>query len=183
MEVHTLVDQAGKSLNHVDQDGSTDLEALIAWFREGSDRDQKATLAFPTSLSKSHRARVHTLVQSIGLGSLDSVSAGVGEDRFISIVRSGEVVQNCTAQLSPALQHKAFWIYRWARGAGKTVSRDEVAEMLLCNSLTEQLEQLWSEGSAQQKLIIKLCETITEGDCAGLKVSFLEPSIGSGTRR
>ncbi|EIE18799.1 hypothetical protein COCSUDRAFT_45246 [Coccomyxa subellipsoidea C-169] len=41
--------------------------------------------------------------------------------------------------------------------------------MLLSNALTPQLEQLWKEGSSQQKLIIKLCEAIVEGDAAAMK--------------
>ncbi len=152
------------------QDDGAVLDRLVAWFREGSDGDTKATLGFPPSLSKSQRAIVHSRVQSIGLGSLQSVSAGIGDDRFISIHRSGDEGQGRLVQLTAAQQHKSFWIYRWAKGAGILVSRDEVSEMLLSNALTPQLEQLWKEGSSQQKLIIKLCEAIVEGDAAAMKV-------------
>ena len=161
---------------HANQDHSINLDRLIAWFREGSDSDPVATLAFPASLSKFQRARVHSLVKSIGLGSLQSVSKGVGDDRFISIERSRDEDQSCLAQMTSAQHHKSFWIYRWAKEAGVLVSRDEVSEMILSTALTPQLEQLWNKGSAQQKLIIKLCEAVVEGDTAALKVLWnLQP--------
>lgn len=37
-----------------------------------------------------------------------------------------------TQELSEVQQHKAFHLYRWAREAGKSVSRDEVADMVCC---------------------------------------------------
>ncbi|KAK9904970.1 hypothetical protein WJX75_006675 [Coccomyxa subellipsoidea] len=150
-------------------DDSGVLDRLIVWFREGSDGDLAATLAFPACLSKFQRAKVHSLVKSVGLGSLQSVSKGLGDDRFISIERSRDTDQSCQAQMTSAQQHKSFWIYRWAKEVGVSVSRDEVSEMLLSNALSTQLEQLWNEGSAQQKLIIKLCEATVEGDTAALK--------------
>lgn len=157
---------------HAKQDDSGVLYRLIVWFREGSDGDLAATLAFPACLSKFQRAKVHSLVKSVGLGSLQSVSKGLGDDRFISIERSRDTDQSCQAQMTSAQQHKSFWIYRWAKEVGVSVSRDEVSEMLLSNVLSTQLEQLWNEGSAQQKLIIKLCEATVEGDTAALKVCY-----------
>ncbi|CAL8464448.1 g3983 [Coccomyxa elongata] len=142
---------------------SADLESLLTWFREVSDIDSKATLAFPATLSKFQRAKIHGLVKSVGLGSLESVSAGIGDDRFISIVHSGSPRAN---ELTSIQQHKSFWIYQWAKNAHMKVSRDEVAEMLLKDALPEDLEQLWVKGSAQQKLIIKLCQAVVEDDAA-----------------
>ena len=149
------------------QKSGTDLESLVTWFRNFSDIDPKATLAFPATLSQSQRAKIHGLVKSIGLGALESVSAGIGDNRFISIVRSGIARTN---GMTSVQQHKSFWIYRWAKNAHMRVSRDEVAEMLLKDALPKDLEALWVEGSAQQKLIIKLCQAIVEDDAAAFKV-------------
>ena len=72
------------------QASGANLDVLMAWFREGTDGDKKASLAFPASLTKEQRAQVHVVVKSVGLGSLESVSQGVGLERFISVVCSGE---------------------------------------------------------------------------------------------
>ncbi len=154
------------------QNSSAELESLLGWFREGSDIDPKATLAFPATLSKFQRAKIHGLVKSVGLGSLESVSAGIGDNRFVSIVRSGTLHAN---ELTSTQQHKSFWIYQWAKNAHMKLSRDEVAEMLLRDALPEALEQLWVEGSAQQKLIIKLCQAVVEDDAAVFTVSPWTP--------
>lgn len=90
---------------------AADLTSLIAWFRDCSDADHSARLAFPPSLSKAQRAHIHTLVTSVGLGCLESVSEGVGEERFIAIVRSGakpcQVDQDINAEHAP--QNADLW--------------------------------------------------------------------------
>lgn len=150
------------------QDDGADLVRLVAWFREGCSTDKNASLAFSSSLSKAQRAKIHTLVKSVGLGVLQSISEGIGASRQISIVHSGAA----TSKEDPTdtQRHKAFWIYRWAHGAGIAVSRDEVVQMVQEDSLTPDLQQLWSEGSAQQKLIIRLCESVMQDDLSRLRV-------------
>ena len=66
-------------------------------------------------------------------------------------------------QLDDLQRHKALWIWKWARDAGVKVSKDEVAEMVLQDCLTADLQQLWERGRTQQKLVIQLCDTITDG--------------------
>lgn len=67
-------------------------------------------------------------------------------------------------------RHKAIWIYRWSRTPGMTVSRDEIAEMVLQDSRTPDLERLWEQGRAKQKLVIQLCDTTVDGSLDDLKV-------------
>jgi len=50
------------------------------------------------------------------------------------------------------------------------VSRDEVAEMVLQGCLAPELEQLWEQGRSKQKLVIQLCDTVSEGSPEDLKV-------------
>ena len=73
-------------------------------------------------------------------------------------------------QLDDIQKHKAIWIYRWARTSGRKVSRDEVAEMVLQDRLMPDLEQLWEQGRAKQKLVIQLCDIIVAGSPDDLKV-------------
>ena len=42
--------------------------------------------------------------------------------------------------------------------------------MVLQDCLTPDLEQLWEQGRAKQKLVIQLCDTIVEGSPDDLKV-------------
>ena len=77
---------------------AADLTSLIAWFREASDADHSARLSFPSSLTKAQRALIHTMVNSVGLGCLESVSEGIAEERHISVVRCGtKLCQVCVA--------------------------------------------------------------------------------------
>ena len=73
-------------------------------------------------------------------------------------------------QLDEIQRHKAIWVYRWARTSGMKTSRDEIAEMVLQNCLTPDLEQLWEQGRAKQKLVIQLCDTIVDSSLDNLKV-------------
>ena len=66
-------------------------------------------------------------------------------------------------QLDEIQKHKAIWIFRWGRTSGLRTSRDEIAEMVLQDCLTPNLEQLWEQGRANQKLVIKLCDTVVDG--------------------
>ena len=50
------------------------------------------------------------------------------------------------------------------------MSKDEVAEMVLQNCLTADLQQLWERGRTQQKLVIQLCDTIVDGSPEDLAV-------------
>jgi hypothetical protein len=186
----------GSGMHACLQAPAADLTSLIAWFRDCSDADHSARLAFPASLSKAQRARIHTLVTSVGLGCLESVSEGVGEERFIFIVRSGakpcQVAvrdsheralrflsnvsapvdgRRCAPQdaLSEAGENKAHWLYVWARRGGMSVSRDEIKEMLRSDRLSPELRSIWEAGAAQQKLVIRLCDAVCEGDTAALK--------------
>ena len=73
-------------------------------------------------------------------------------------------------QLDDLQRHKALWIWKWARDAGVKVSKDEVAEMVLQDCLTADLQQLWERGRTQQKLAIRLCDTIADGSPEELAV-------------
>ena len=76
--------------------------------------------------------------------------------------------------LDPAQDHKAKWLYIWAKEAGLVASRDEVAEMLATNSLPPPLAQLWKEKTAEQKAIEQLCQAATVGDLDALKVTLAQ---------
>lgn len=71
---------------------------MLAWFRDVCDTDRDAALIFPSSLSKDQRAAIHTLAQAVGLGALASVSKGLGENRHITVVRTGQ--EDSTSQVS-----------------------------------------------------------------------------------
>ena len=77
--------------------------------------------------------------------------------------------------LDPAQDHKGKWLYIWAKEAGLTASRDELAEMLATNSLTPPLAELWTQKTTEQKAIGRLCQAAAAGDLEDLKV----PSIPS----
>ena len=68
---------------------AAELTSLLAWFRQATDADHGARLAFPQTLPKAQRALVRTIVTSVGLGSLQCISEGIGEERYIYIVRCG----------------------------------------------------------------------------------------------
>ena len=74
-------------------------------------------------------------------------------------------------QLDDLQRHKALWIWKWARDAGVKASKDEVAEMVLQDCLTAELQQLWERGRTQQKLVIQLCDTVVDGSPEGLAVN------------
>ncbi|CAL5224710.1 g7441 [Coccomyxa viridis] len=145
------------------------LPEVLAWFRDVSDTDRDAALIFPPSLSKEQRAAIHTLVQTVGLGALASVSKGLGESRHITVVRTGHEDSTSQDQLDEIQRHKAIWIFRRARSSGLKTSRDEIAEMVLHGCLTPVLEQLWEQGRAKQKLVIRLCDTVVDGSPEDLK--------------
>lgn len=65
-----------------------DLPQVIAWFRDACDTDREAELIFPSSLSKEQRAHVHSLARTVGLGSLASVSRGIGDSRHITVMHT-----------------------------------------------------------------------------------------------
>ena len=79
--------------------------------------------------------------------------------------------RQCATQdaLSEAEENKAHWLYVWARTGGMSVSRDEVKEMLRTDQLSPELRSIWERGAAQQKLVIRLCDTICKADTAALK--------------
>jgi hypothetical protein len=92
-----------------------DLGRVLAWFREGCSACAAAELAFSPALSKEHRAQarpgaalgalaraprrgrlspparpqVHAAASAAGLGGLQTVSRGLGEERYVSVVRQG----------------------------------------------------------------------------------------------
>lgn len=72
--------------------------------------------------------------------------------------------------MSEAQENKALWLYRWASAAGMAVSRDEVREMLLHDQVIPQLQRVWEEKRAQQKLVISICDAVLSGDAAALQV-------------
>jgi hypothetical protein len=65
-----------------------DMPQVIAWFRDACDTDREAELILPSSLSKEQRARVHSLAGTVGLGSLASVSRGVGDRRHMTVMHA-----------------------------------------------------------------------------------------------
>ena len=80
------------------QANGDDLASVVAWLRDICEADPKASLTFPSSLSKEQRAQIHTLVQAVGLGALASVSKGLGGSRHITIVRIGQ--ENAKSQVT-----------------------------------------------------------------------------------
>ena len=68
---------------------AANLTSLISWFREASDADHHARMTFPSSLTKTQRALIHTLVNSVGLGCLEALSEGIADERCISVMRCG----------------------------------------------------------------------------------------------
>ena len=72
--------------------------------------------------------------------------------------------------MTEAQEHKALWLYRWGNAAGVAVSRDEVKDMLRHDRLSPQLQGIWEEKRAQQKLVISICDAVVSGDPAVLQV-------------
>ena len=97
------------------------------------------------------------------------------------IVELNQLTLHCVQDhLDDQGRHKATWLYRWARDTHLTVSRDEMAEMVLQGRLTPQLEQLWEERRTKQKLVIKLCDTIVGGSPEELQVYPLLTLFSAG---
>lgn len=72
--------------------------------------------------------------------------------------------------LDPSQDHKAKWLYIWAKEAGLKASRDELAEMLATDSLTPPLADLWKQKTREQKLIERLCKAGADGNLTALQV-------------
>lgn len=72
--------------------------------------------------------------------------------------------------LDPSQDHKAKWLYIWAKEAGLVASRDELAEMLATDSLTTPLANLWKQKTGEQKLVERLCQAAAAGDLTALQV-------------
>lgn len=83
------------------------------------------------------------------------------------MVRCGAAGQE---ELTEAQENKAHWLYRWGSAAGVAVSRDEVRDMLRRDCLAPQLQGVWQEKRAQQKLVNRICEAVVGGDAAALQV-------------
>ena len=49
------------------------------------------------------------------------------------------------------------------------MSRDEVKEIVRKDQLSPQLQRLWERGAAQQKLVIMICDAISEGCTAAME--------------
>ncbi|KAL4427139.1 hypothetical protein ABPG77_001143 [Micractinium sp. CCAP 211/92] len=142
-----------------------DLDRLLGWFRDGIKADSMAELAFSAKLTKTQRASVHGTATAVGLGGLGTASRGVGEGRCVVVLAKQRAVR---PELSEKQDHQAFWTWRWAGQRGLQVSRDEVAEMLLGDGLTPELQAIWDEQSALQKAVQQLCGAVTAGDAAAV---------------
>lgn len=93
-----------------------DMPKVIAWFRDACDTDREAELILPSSLSKEQRAHVHFLAGTVGLGSLASVSRGIGDSRHITVMHANRAAAlsrvGCPVQLpqrSPTSILYAAW--------------------------------------------------------------------------
>ena len=65
-----------------------DMPQVIAWFRDACNTDREAELTLPSRLSKEQRAHVHSLAATVGLGSLASVSRGIGDSRHMTVMHA-----------------------------------------------------------------------------------------------
>jgi hypothetical protein len=149
------------------------LDAIIAWFRDASDSDHEASLSFPSSLAKQHRAKVHSAASAVGLGALVSLSRGVGEDRRITVARRGSTVAKESAAAAviedPVLAAKAALLYSWALKDHVEVSRDESVEIMANNvgdNMPEALATVWAAHWPKQEAAERLCMAIAKNDLA-----------------
>ena len=71
--------------------------------------------------------------------------------------------------LDPSQDHKAKWLYIWAKEAGLVASRDELAEMLARDALTPPLAELWTVRTREQKAVGCLCQAAAAGDLPALQ--------------
>ena len=78
--------------------------------------------------------------------------------------------------MTEAQENKAHWLYRWGSAAGMSVSRDEVRDMLRHDRLNPQLQGIWEEKRAQQKLVISICDAVVSGNAAALQVHIVVSS-------
>ena len=147
------------------------LEALLGWLERHAGRELSAQLQFPPSLGAPQRAWVHTVAQSLGLA---TSSSGVASDRRITVL-SPAAARAAAAAAPPAAapdektEHKAAWLYRWAREEGHSVSRDECREMVQNDLLPDALRELWIRRGAEQKCAIAACDAAEAGDAAALR--------------
>lgn len=155
------------------------LDAMLAWFREGSDLDHEAILRFSPSLTKSQRAAIHASASTTGLGALVAISRGIGAQRTIQVVRSGSQLERQhiarleqQATVDPDCHSKALLLCTWAeRDVGMVLSRDEALEVLeVMEESTEalgslgELVALWKKRWPSQRVLNSLYHAAEEGD-------------------
>ncbi|KAK9827887.1 hypothetical protein WJX74_007932 [Apatococcus lobatus] len=149
----------------------TGVSEVVKWFGQQLELDDflDASLIFSSKLGKDHRAFIHSVAEHLGKDVLRSESHGVGDDRHIALVSA--TTEPPQKWLDPSQDHKAKWLYIWAKEAGLLASRDELAEMLATNSLTPPLAELWKRKTREQKLIERLCKAAADGDLTALQVA------------
>jgi hypothetical protein len=155
------------------------LDAIIAWFRDASDKDHEACLSFPSSLAKQHRAKVHSAASAVGLGALVSLSRGIGEERRITIARRGSTIAKeaaaDAANEDPALAAKAALLYSWALKEHVEVSRDESIEIMANNggdNMPEALATVWAAHWPKQEAAERLCTAIAKNDLGEVQAAI-----------
>jgi hypothetical protein len=74
--------------------------------------------------------------------------------------------------LDEATQKKAKTLHLLAKSENIKTSRDELTEMLVSNSLPENLQQLWNTKGEDQLAIVKLNLAASRGNVDDLKVSI-----------
>ena len=77
--------------------------------------------------------------------------------------------------LSEEQKVKADGLYQYAKNAGMTVSRDEIAEQISSGQLSDELQSLWVEKSAQQEAVSRLNAAASRGDMKELQVCPANP--------
>lgn len=64
-------------------------------------------------------------------------------------------------------------LYKWAKDAGMSVSRDELLQQMQTSSLSAELAKLWDNKSAVQAEVDTLLQAVATGDSAAVKVRHL----------
>ncbi|KAK9867272.1 hypothetical protein WJX84_010769 [Apatococcus fuscideae] len=144
---------------------------VIAWFCKQMELEEfhQTSLRFSSKLGKDHRAYIHSVADHLGKDVIRSESHGVGDERLIALVSA--TAEPPQKWLDPSQDHKAKWLYIWAKEAGLVASRDELAEMLARDALTPPLAELWTVRTREQKAVGCLCQAAAAGDLPALQAA------------